>query len=763
MRTFPHLLCGLCLCAISSLFFSSGVSSQPRTVPGGPPAASPPRLPDGISREGMWPAPTTEDWAKPCLIPFQRTWEDAVAVAEETQRAILICVNMDGEIASEHYAGIRYRRPDTASLYDPYVCVIASVYRHSPRDHDDEGRRILCPRFGSVTCGEHITIEPILYEKYFEGDRISPRHIMIELDGSEVYDIFHAWDTSSVFTTIVDGITNREIQGKNIVRGDRPVLERVDSRDNADRTAIERAYLEGDATTRRALLLAAAEHDDKAHMDLLRLGVFSFDVELSRLARSKLAESRSESAIDLIPEALRMSLEEKEREALLEALARLGEASQSERAQWVSVVHRGLATRSKAVNVEGLTAALTGAEYPASVGTVEVRADKLKVQDEGSVAEVEDSSVLLEKAETALYLGLEGLDAFGASPRTENLMTSDPATARLMTRSRLSEARRIARAAEEKGASGWRLDSINALSTYYLGDAEAAYPMAEKAVESMVSGGTDWVTMAVLTVFAEGRFKSIKAAVRAEKRWPPRWLTDVHSAYVVLLQHPLTTDSQIVWHYDFLTWLGADVRRKGYLQKGLERFPESWILHDRLRARILEKEGSEGLEPAYDRMLEVHGESSSLLWFAGLASFQNAEYLRRAQKQDDAADAYSRSIARYDKAIALDPSTQQTADPYVALALAGRARLAFEGDNHETAVDLLLESFERHSASAATLDGLTISPVDTAKMVRAKLGELGRKELNDRLQAGLDKLDPSQLELPAYERDVPGRRGRGGC
>lgn len=46
------------------------------------------------------------------------------------------------------------------------MCVIASVYRHTPRDHDERGQRIPCPRFGSVTCGEHIAIEPLLFDKF---------------------------------------------------------------------------------------------------------------------------------------------------------------------------------------------------------------------------------------------------------------------------------------------------------------------------------------------------------------------------------------------------------------------------------------------------------------------------------------------------------------------------------------------------------------------------------------------------------------------
>ena len=89
----------------------------------------------------MWYAPTAADWAKPCAIRWQRSWDDAVRLSQQTKKPILVCVNMDGEIASEHYAGVRYRDPEIAKLWEPYVCVIASVYRHTPRDHDDDGEQ----------------------------------------------------------------------------------------------------------------------------------------------------------------------------------------------------------------------------------------------------------------------------------------------------------------------------------------------------------------------------------------------------------------------------------------------------------------------------------------------------------------------------------------------------------------------------------------------------------------------------------------------
>ena len=112
--------------------------------------------PPGLVPEQMWPAPTAADWQQPCRIRWQRTWDDAVRLSQATRQPILVCVNMDGEIASEHYAGIRYRDPEIARLYEPYVCVIASVYRHTPRDHDEQGRRIPCPE----PRGETHHIEP---------------------------------------------------------------------------------------------------------------------------------------------------------------------------------------------------------------------------------------------------------------------------------------------------------------------------------------------------------------------------------------------------------------------------------------------------------------------------------------------------------------------------------------------------------------------------------------------------------------------------
>ena len=252
------------LCALSLASWSAA-QDTPSATPNPPAGAAPggalTGLPAGQTRESMWWAPSAEDWKRPCLVTWQRTYDDALGVSKATGKPLLICVNMDSEPASEHYAGVRYRQADTASLYVPYVCVIASVYRHTPRDYDEAGNRILCPRFGSVTCGEHIAIEPGLFEKFFDGKRVAPRHIMVELekDSAETYDIYYAFDTDTIFNNLRDGIKNRPPPPPDM-RGDREIVARVDSSDISDRIAVEEAYKKGDVVTRRALLQAAIKH-----------------------------------------------------------------------------------------------------------------------------------------------------------------------------------------------------------------------------------------------------------------------------------------------------------------------------------------------------------------------------------------------------------------------------------------------------------------------------------------------------------------------
>jgi len=732
----------LALSLLVSMLVGSAVSAAGAQGTGPSPDAvrmgSPPSMPQQSSREGTWPAPTAEDWRKPCLITWQRTFDDAIAVSKATTKPILVCVNMDGEIASEHYAGIRYRREETARLYEPYVCVIASVYRHAPRDYDEQGRRVPCPRFGTVTCGEHIAIEPILYERYFEGRRIAPRHIMLELDKKEVYDVYYAWDTDTIFKALKVGVEGRP-PPKPTFKDDVPVVERVVSPDVADRIAVETAYVKGSKEVRRSLIEAVIVHRDVDEVDLLRLAIFGFDVELAKLARQALAKCESEAAVDLIAEALKLPMDPPEREALLAAAVRLGE--KYPRARTLAAVHEGLKEGSKHVDVANWA---QSADPVASARSAYEVGSRLESRVERSEAHPTDAAARLELAES--FVARAG----------------EPTMQAAFVRPMLLDARDAALEAQRLGLKGWRIDAVLAVAASGLGDRDEALDRAVAAVEggmppptATAEGVDERSAVRVLALFALARQRAIRKAYREKTPWPPEWLADIHSAYAVLSKHPLGEDRHVAAHFDFLRWLGASARANEVLEEGLARFPDSGALHERLRGKILWEKGPDALESAYAERLSRVDPPANLGWFAGYASLVAAEHHRRAGDAEKAIAAYERGIGYYEREARRNPAGREDSDHYIAMAIAGRARIDLERGDLEKATNEILASFQRRPSAAASLDGLNISPVDTAKMLRARLRHEKKDELAAKIEAGLAALDPSLLELPAYEREVP--------
>ncbi|MHC4953552.1 MAG: tetratricopeptide repeat protein [Planctomycetota bacterium] len=680
----------------------------------------------------MWPAPTAEDWKKPVLLTFQRTWKDAVAVSKETNKPILVCINMDGEIASEHYAGIRYRQPDIAKLYEPYVCVIASVYRHNPSDHDDQGRRILCPRFGSVTCGEHIWIEPLMFEKFCDGRRVAPRHIAVDLNGKETYDIYYRNDTASVFNDIRDQVPKSDLQPKTIVRGDRPILERVASRDVRDRKAVEEAYRKGDKAMRKSLLDATLKNKSAEQIDLLRLAIFGLDADASKNARRALAEVETPDAADLLSDSMRVPMDDAERKAMITALKRLG--AKSPRARWLAGVHEGLGGASTNVDLKRWL------EPRAKGGTERGEYDAGFASDveshvRASQERPADPAVHLALAEATLALALKAPQVYADNPRL----------ARLVTQQLYKDALESALAAEKNGGKGWRLDAVLALSAYYSGAVDEGYARSAVAVRQLPAGDRGWSSMAVLTIYAESRWKAIKAAVRAGEDWPSEWLTDLNTAYSILLKHPLGTESQVLWHYELLSWLGARYRSVRVLREGLTRFRTSRALHAKLRERVLKFRGPDALEKTYSSMLKEDEEAIGLIPYAAYASVIAAEQHRRSRQFDKAIAAYGRAIGYYERAITADRRYAPTSDRAIALALAGRARVAYQLEDDERALKDILASFARDPSAAGTRDRMGITPGETAQMLLARLRENKKSGDAKKLDDAIGTIQPDLL------------------
>jgi hypothetical protein len=721
---------------LSSLF-----ALLPLTAQEGVPA------PPGLVPEQMWYAPTAEDWAKPVLIRWQRTWQDAVRLSQETKKPILVCVNMDGEIASEHYAGVRYRDPEVAGLWEPYVCVIASVYRHNPRDYDDDGNRIECPRFGCVTCGEHIALEPLVYEKFLDQKRISPRHIMVELDGSEVYDVFYTWDTKSVFDTLKNGIDNRAIQAPPIVKGDRSLQERIASPDSEDREAIERDFAAADPAQRARMLELALAEGKRVPVELLRLAASGLDPDLAAKARAGMTQTDDPLAVELIADTLRAQLARDERTRLVDALARFGETSTH--ARTLATAHRGLGAESKAIDGRRWRDVLANKSYAAAAASGATGSEALQ-RDRVLQANPEDPDARLDVAETSL------LQAF------ETHAGSGPGEARLAQQQRsllLQDAVRHLQVARDAGASGWRVTALGAVTHNELGRTAEAYEQAIAAMPQQPPEAPGRLAAELLALFAEARQEAIVAAVREKQQWPSEWTTDVHTAYSLLLKHPLGTAQHVAWHFDFLDFFRSPDTDE-VLAQGLARFPESALLHERLRRRLLKSGGPDALEADYARRLAADDAPAVLPWFAGYASLIAAEQHRRRQRADDAIGAYRRALEHF--ASYRERSGAADGTHYEALAHGGIARLQLQAGELAATVAELQQVFALAPVAAAATDGLGITAMLTAEMLRARATEANDETLVAELDAALKQLPPEAFELPEYERASRGNRPRRG-
>ena len=117
---------------------------------------------------------------------------------------------------------------------------------------------------------------------------MAPRHIAVDLDGKEVYDVYYANATKSVFDRIQAGVPNLPPPPPE-VKGDRPIAERATSPDVRDRVAVETAFQAADPAGRRRLLDAALAAGVTKQLDLLRLSIFGLDPELAKSARAALA------------------------------------------------------------------------------------------------------------------------------------------------------------------------------------------------------------------------------------------------------------------------------------------------------------------------------------------------------------------------------------------------------------------------------------------------------------------------------------------
>ncbi len=209
-------------------------------------------------------------------IDWQRDLQTARTLSSVHQRPLLVAINVDGESSSERIVVERYRDPAFVASTRGFVCVLGSPVRHNPRDADELGRRIECPRFGQVTCGEHIALEPAIFEAHLAEPRVSPRHALVDPGGAKRFDLYYLFDMRELDRALLEA--GRTLEPWSRPRADDSALARGDlvawRKLADDRSARARAQALAafdalvDEAAARAALRAAAESNPDLTLEL---------------------------------------------------------------------------------------------------------------------------------------------------------------------------------------------------------------------------------------------------------------------------------------------------------------------------------------------------------------------------------------------------------------------------------------------------------------------------------------------------------------
>lgn len=638
----------------------------------------------------------------PPRMRWQRTLADAEALHQATGQSLLICVNMNGEPASERLAHNRYTDPAFAALAAGFVAVIAAPDRHTDKDYDEQGRRVPCPRFGCVTCGEHIAIEPALFAKYFKNNRVAPRHLAIGSDGSELFDIYLTNDLERIDEALAQ-------HGK-------PGPPAPAPRDSRAREAEEAAYLAAAAAGRAAQLQAAAKSAHEPY-DVIRMGLGEPDASLRELARQALAATATPAAQALLIEVLDGEPDRAARAALLPVLAKI--ADDKPATKLAVQVHAAMTRTSRVVATDKWLAAQR-----------EAPADPVPIADDldARIEELSARAVADDSAATWLELGTTTL-----------LFARARIAAGRDARFLLADAQQAADKALAKNNDDARAHALRAELAQMLGQRDIVARHARIALPVLSGQGAAGAVQAaaVLAGLAEGNSAAIYDAEAKKAAWDGDLLTDADAAYEVLAAHPHGTAAQAGTHADLLAFLGLSGCARAALLRALARFGGDTALHERLRKQIIATHGPAGLTAAYAELGVQAKDQASHHWFAGYAELVRAEHHKRQGEDAPALAAYARTVDAFSASQRENPAYAETASWYAAMAQAGRARVNLDLGDVATAARTMIDALLRLPTVAEQEDGLGRTPLFTLKQILARCAAQGLSAVRDELEREL--------------------------
>jgi hypothetical protein len=689
----------------------------------------------------------------PRQVLWQRDLDDALALARASGRPLFVAVNMDGEAASDRIVVERYRDPDWVASTRPFVCVVASAFRHSAVDYDAQGRRVPCPRLGEVTCGEHSALEPLVHARFLAGervalfgervDRVSPRHALIAPDGTKSFDLFLLFDLRDLDRALAgeaaqwpgpcleaasapyshrgrlafeDGIAARPAR-----EALRALLDRVHFELPADhgwtpalRRLLPRAH--DVAPHARALAdVAHASNTREAALAAVRERVLGAgdapgtpgsgrDAALLPLLASLVGDTDGDRTSLLSFAALSAAGEERARAR--DALAAMfGEATAAD-------IERAVASAGGPFDpLAFFERARTGTPPPRAPGSaadeipaLESALDALDAADRALAEARDDPERRAAFGRASLALARRRVADGQASPEIELLLEdaerwlaqasdASPLDARLLLeRARIAYMR--SRFDEQEELALRALAALRA--PWRAGDAAALDDPAVEALRWLGDAG------ARLLGARSGGDPSIEA------------LGILRAGRALALAAASRESDATDWVSlaSFCGALGRAREQIAFAGEGVRRYPASEELRAAFADALWRAGRLDVLAERSEALADGAPGSAHGAWYAGYALVLRAEQLRREQRPLDAVAAYERAELRFRRALELEPSFRDSSEHYLALSALGRGHALIAAGRRLEASRAAVEAAAIRPAIFAVKDGLGREGVD---------------------------------------------------
>lgn len=710
-------------------------------------------------------------------ILWQRTLEDALELSHASQRPLLIAINADGESASELIVRERYRDPVWVAGTRSFVCVVASYFRHTPRDHADDGSRIACPRFGEITCGEHLELEPATHERFLKGtaielfgevtDRISPRHVLVSPAGELIFDRYLLFDLSEL---------DRELEQWSTRYPARPPtrVEAWDGRGSFDpsaraRLATEDALAAGGWEALRKLV-AIRPAPRGASEWLWRMGAQAPPEQLALLAFALVAPH---GELERARAVLRRSVAEggEARVQALPAFAQLGASHVPDRTLYRSFVglartREVLTARETLARVEGDVVAAELARTGAGAGAFSLERFEARICN----SPVEPTRATRERPTLAsaseLELELERLEA---------LLAAEPQVA----------AHRLAAGRALLGLARRRIEARVGGVELLLADAREHLAWASAADPVDVSVFHDRARVANLLSRFDEQERMALEALRAVARGDDegfdasnaeslRWLADAcarrlaersgkgavdeivslargGAAFAIAASAADADAGDWVSLSSYFGALGRALERESLAYQGLRRFPASPELWNALSDACSAQGRPERYADLAERLADSLASWPEPRWYAGQACLWLAQWARRGEDVDGAIASYQRAQDHFERALELAPGFADSCEHYLAMCALGRGFANLQANRRADAARCVVEAARIRPQVVTQRDGLEREGVDLIDGVLEARAE-GRTPVDGR--AWLAEFESADPGNPFWARSI---------